>query len=233
MISVVIFAAGRGSRLGVSVPKFVVEVASKPIYFHQLDVLSNLDCQLYIVCGYRAGLLVQLMLEDLDNTSIRRKLTFIYNENYRSGQSGSIARVLETIPLDRPAIFIDGDMLFSWSSIESLLANATSTVMLRHNPTRDGVMANLDGKGQLKGFTRNGPGKLEWGNLALYQPVVLQSFKSILADSDCQHHFELINTAIAKGTTLEHVIGELAEIDEASDLVIAADYVRRVLPHVR
>ena len=94
--------------MGASVPKFVVEVAGQPIFAHQLQALKSLDAQIYVVCGYRASILFQLVMADLgEHEEMRKNLTFVYNDDFRLSQVVSIRRVLDTIPLSRRTLFID------------------------------------------------------------------------------------------------------------------------------
>ena len=227
MNSIVIFAAGRGTRLGASVPKFVVEVDSRPIFLHQLRALNRVPGEIYIVCGYRAALLMQLMLADLaSDEPARSRLTFIYNDQFTEPQCSSIARVMTAIPQDRPALFIDGDMLFSAETAESLIAEQETTVALRAAPTADAVMATLDGDGRLQRFARGRDGTGEWANLAIYQPRHLPLVADVSSSGACRHHFELINELVGRGVSVHTHFAEFAEIDDVDDLRSAGQFVR-------
>jgi CTP:molybdopterin cytidylyltransferase MocA len=227
MNSIVIFAAGRGTRLGASVPKFVVEVDSRPIFLHQFRALSHVPGEIYIVCGYRAALLIQLMLADLaPDEAARSRLTFVYNDQFTAPQCGSIARVMAAIPQNRPALFIDGDMLFAAQTAESLIAEKHTTVALRAAPTADAVMATLDGEGRLRRFARGNDGAGEWANLAFYQPRHLPLLAEIASSGVCRHHFEVINELVVRGVSVNTHFAEFAEVDDVDDLRSAAQFVR-------
>jgi len=227
MNSIVIFAAGRGSRLGASVPKFIVEVESRPIFLHQLRALNGVPGEIYIVCGYRAALLMQLMLADLaPDEPARSRLTFIYNDQFTEPQSGSISRVMAAIPRSRPALFIDGDMLFSGKTAESLVSQQETTVALRAAPTADAVMATLDEDGRLQRFARGQDGSSEWANLAIYQPRHLPLIAEVANSGSCRHHFELLNELVIRGVSVHTHIAEFAEVDDVDDLRSAGQFVR-------
>ncbi len=87
MLNVVIFAAGRGTRLDACLPKFLVGIGSQPVFEHQLQAMRHLHAQIYIVCGFRAPVLCHLVLED---AQLRKNLTFIYNDDYEQSQVVSI-----------------------------------------------------------------------------------------------------------------------------------------------
>ena len=227
MNSIVIFAAGRGSRLGASVPKFIVEVDARPIFLHQLRALSRVPGEIYIVCGYRAALLMQLMLADLaPDEPARSRLTFIYNDRFTEPQCGSISRVMAAIPQNRPALFIDGDMLFSAETAECLVKAQETTVALRAEPTADAVMATLNESDQLQKFERGQDGTGEWANLAIYQPRHLPLLGEVSSSGACRHHFEIINELVVRGVTVHTHFAEFAEVDDVEDLRLAGQFVR-------
>jgi CTP:molybdopterin cytidylyltransferase MocA len=225
--SIVIFAAGRGSRLGASVPKFVVEVESRPIFVHQLEALRDVQGEVYIVCGYRASLLVQLMLADLpEGDALRSRLTFVFNDRYREPQRESIRRALSVIPQNRPALFIDGDMIFGRDTVMQLARSSVTTLVLRKVPSADGVMAQLSPQGTLVQFVRGGIGEGEWGNLVLYHPSELAALASEAANPRYQHHFDLLNSLATQGHAIHTTFAQLAEVDDISDLVTAAGFIK-------
>lgn len=227
MTSIVIFAAGRGTRLGASVPKFIVEVDSRPIYLHQLRALSRIPGEIYIVCGYRAALLMQLMLADLaPDEPARSRLTFIYNDQFTESQCGSITRVMAAIPHDRPALFIDGDMLFSAETAQRLVSAQETTVALRAAPSADAVMATLDEDRRLRRFARGQDGTGEWANLVIYQPRELPLLAEVSTSGACRHHFEILNEMVVRGTTVYTHFAAFAEVDDVDDLHSAGEFVR-------
>jgi bifunctional UDP-N-acetylglucosamine pyrophosphorylase/glucosamine-1-phosphate N-acetyltransferase len=55
--SIIILAAGKGSRMGTSCPKALQKIANKPMLLHLLDTLRALDIvQIILVVGYQASL---------------------------------------------------------------------------------------------------------------------------------------------------------------------------------
>jgi len=228
MINIVIFAAGRGSRLGASIPKFLVEVAKTPIFLHQFQALGNLDAEIYIVIGYRASAVLQLVLEDLQVTgaSWRRRLTFIYNEDYRSPQFGSICRALNVVPLTRPTLFIDGDMVFDSETVEQLATCNQTSVVVRETISADGVIADTEQNRVLR-FRRGTDGQFEWGNLAFYDTDALEQLSRIVKECKLAHHYELINELILRGKQVNFQVADLAEVDDVDDLPLAEHFVRR------
>ncbi len=227
MISIVIFAAGRGSRLGASVPKFIVEVNSRPIFAHQFAALHDIVGEIYVICGYRAALMLPLLLDDTPElAAIRERLTFIHNANYLSPQVGSVRRALAVIPPTRPALFIDGDMLFRASDLCALVDGGHSSVLLRRDPTADAVIAARDEAGRLLRFARGGTGDGEWGNVVYYSPEDLAQLARLCVKTQSRHHYELLNELAASGATIRTRFAPLAEVDDIADLASAARFLR-------
>lgn len=214
MLNVVIFAAGRGTRLDACLPKFLVGVAGRPVFEHQLQAMRHLDAQVYIVCGFRAAVLCHLVLED---APWRKNLTFIYNDDYEQSQVGSIRRALDVIPLSRRAIFVDGDMLFRPEAVEHLAAADDTRVVLRRTITADGVIAKVD-TDRVVEFRREATGELEWGNLAVYQSDAAEELRLIVDSPEHVYHYELINELIRRGYCVRYDVSPLAEIDDGADI---------------
>lgn len=227
-MNLVIFAAGRGSRLGASVPKFLVEVDGVPIFVHQLRALQALGGQVYVVCGYRASILFPLMMEELNSRhpDLRRNLNFIYNDDYKLSQIYSIQRALDVVDSHRSTLFIDGDMLFRSETAQALAAATETTVLLRETITNDGVIATVEGA-RLLGFERRREGQLEWGNLALYTPEALAQLKWLADPQQLTYHYDLVNALVRVGTTVRYHVAPLAEVDEAEDMREAQRFVNR------
>lgn len=216
--SVVIFAAGQGKRLGAGKPKCLMEISGQPIFKYQLTELSNLPMQIYIVCGFRADLLTSTFL----TSTPPGNLSFIYNDRYLEPQSISIKRALQAIPKDRPALFIDGDLLFKRATIELFLNASGNAVLLRECISKDAVIATVS-NGKLSGFQRKPSGQLEWANIARYEPSTLDILAGLTFKET--HHFELINSLVGKGTFFSTIIAETSELDEPSDIPDVQKYV--------
>ncbi len=227
-MNVVIFAAGRGSRLGASVPKFLVEVDGDPIFVHQLRALQPLGGQVYVVCGYRASILFPLMMEDLGSRhpDLRRNLSFIYNDDFKQSQIISIRRALDVVAPTRPTLFIDGDMLFRPEAAQALAAATETTVLLRETITSDGVIANVEAD-RLLGFERRREGQLEWGNLAFYTPASLTMMGRLADPQKLTYHYDVVNALVTAGVSVGYHIAPLAEVDEALDMPEAQRFVAK------
>lgn len=156
---------------------------------------------------------------------MRSRLTFVFNDRFREPQRESIRRVLAVIPQNRPALFIDGDMVFRRDTVTPLASSPETTLVLREQPSSDGVMATLSPSGTLQKFVRGGQGVGEWGNLVLYQPKELAALAQEALQPHHHHHFDLLNALADRGHIIHTTFAELAEVDDVSDLATAATFV--------
>lgn len=111
--TVVINAAGRGTRLGHSCPKCLVHFLGQPLIHWQLQTLKQVD-DLVIVVGFQADEVKRAVV------SRRPDAKFIFNEKYAStGTASSLC--LAARSSTGPVLSLDGDMLVHPHDLESLL----------------------------------------------------------------------------------------------------------------
>lgn len=222
----VIFAAGVGSRMNVDLPKWLVDIDGRGLFEYQLSQLSSFAGCIYIVCGYRAEAVCQQVSQFIDRQAgFIPQVCFIYNPDYRQSQVTSIARTLNSIPLNRRSFLIDGDLLFRSDIIESLHGRAETAVVVRSDVSRDAVIANASAD-RLISFDRGGDGNLEWANVAMYEPSELEQLSQICRDTTATHHFDLINELVRIGNRVRIQQSVVAEIDEPEDLPALKEFAK-------
>lgn len=219
----VIFAAGVGSRLGRGVPKFVANVLDRPLCDWVLPQLVALGGRVFIVCGHQAELVVQTVARWYDKSaSTHSPCCFIFNPNYLGPQAISIAAALQMIDRSNPTYFIDGDLIMSSQTLQSLQGQDRTTALVRRDLTSDPVFAEYSDERLIR-FARppidtQKQGDLEWANIIRYQPRDLELLSSIALDTEAKHHFHLINQCVQAGSEIGLIEGELCEIDNEVDL---------------
>lgn len=104
-IRVLIFAAGRGSRLGAEVPKILVEVAGKTILHRHVESLASLGIDpvdVTVVTGYRS--------EDVAFECQSLGLNVLCNPHWRN--SGTFSSFAVFPPGDHFLLVIHGDLVW-------------------------------------------------------------------------------------------------------------------------
>ncbi len=81
-VSIVISAAGMGTRLGLGCTKALVEIEGKTLIERQLEILKDYD-DIRVVVGYQAEKVIEVV------NSIRKDVTFVFNHDYRNTGTGA------------------------------------------------------------------------------------------------------------------------------------------------
>ena len=171
--TVVIGAAGTGSRLGVGIPKCLVAVDGRSIIDHQLDILEGVP-ELRVVVGYREEQVVRHVI------SRRPDAIFVRNPAY-SRTTTLHSTVLAVRHLgDRPFLALDGDLLLEPDSFEAFLARCAEVgpPLLGICPagTDEAVFVTRGAGGEITGFRRTPPTAYEWCGPAFLRREHLDDF---------------------------------------------------------
>ena len=111
--SIVISAAGSGSRLSFGHTKALLKIAGKPIIIHHLEQLKKFD-DVLIVVGYDAENVIKTVLE------YRRNVTFVFNHRYQTTNTLH-SLYLGTRFARRYVVSIDGDLLIKPRDLQKFL----------------------------------------------------------------------------------------------------------------
>lgn len=161
-----------GSRMGLGIPKCLIEVGGRPIIAHLLDRLAEVE-DVRIVVGFDAPNVMRRIRD------IRRDVTFVVNPSYRMTTTLH-SYVMGGAHLRTPALYMDADILFEPSSFRAFLEGAgaapeTPLIAVTEAKTQDCVYAHVDEAMRITGFSREAPGPFEWANLAWLPPGVLEA----------------------------------------------------------
>lgn len=136
--TVVISAAGRGTRLGRGKPKCLVEVDGRALIDHQFDILGSLD--VIVVVGYQAD-------DVIDHVrNVRPQTRFAANPDYlTTGTAASL--VAGAAATDSPTIIsLDGDLLVRREDFGRLLRATGPTIGLTPRASVTAVGARVEGR---------------------------------------------------------------------------------------
>lgn len=104
-ISVVICAAGMGTRLGIGTTKALVHVCGKPLIIRQLELLNDYD-DVRIVLGYQADKVMEVV------NKYRKDIMFAFNYDYaNTGAAASLSKGI--LGARKYVVSIDGDLLIN------------------------------------------------------------------------------------------------------------------------
>ena len=164
-VTLVIPAAGAGSRLGLGIPKALAKICGRSLIAWQLDQTRDIE-DVRIVVGY--------MAEDVIDAAcaVRRDLTFVFNHDYAStGTAYSLA--LAAKHARQPLVSLDGDLLVHPRDFRAFCSSSAPCIGCGPVRTSDPVFVRSDGAEggvQALAFSREA-GDLEWTGLLKIAPA--------------------------------------------------------------
>lgn len=163
----VICAAGLGSRLGLNLPKCMVEIGNKRLIDHILENLKSVQ-DVRIVVGFKEEEVIKYVRER------RRDVTFIRNPNYNS-TTNAYSLHLGSYDLQEPYINVDGDMILEPNSFKKFLeaceGSETDIIGVTEAKTEDAVFVSVDENNKVNAFSREKISNLEWSGIAYFKNV--------------------------------------------------------------
>lgn len=151
--TLVLSAAGTGSRLGIGQTKGLLDFYGHSLISHQLSLFSDVD-DLRVVIGFQGIDLVSEVLKHRDD------VLFVFNHNYKS--TGTAMSVyLGSLHGREQIIAWDADTIVHPDDVETCLASDSEFLGVSKQQTEEGIFAELDEHGRVMKFTKT-PGPLEW-----------------------------------------------------------------------
>jgi len=213
---VVISAAGVGSRLGLNMPKCLVEVGGKKLIEHQLNLLSDFD-EVWVVVGFKASSVIDAVLK------IREDAIFVFNHRF-SETSNSESLYLASRVMKSGFLAIDGDLLIepnSFIEFNALIHQDEILVGYSDATTEEAVYIDIDKSDRdrmcVLSFVNSSnsdsymPLKYEWSGVCYFpNPQLIQRDAGYVYKQIENHPSERYAAYI-----------KVAEIDTPNDLVLA------------
>ena len=112
-VSIVINAAGIGSRLNLNLPKSMVEVLGKPFIDWQFSIIPS-DVEIIVVVGFKGRKLADLVKSRKPNATI------VINHNYRETNTAGSFKLGSKFGGER-LVSMDGDIMTTRSTLEEFL----------------------------------------------------------------------------------------------------------------
>ena len=182
----VISAAGMGSRLGLNMPKCMIDIHGRRIIDYLLDLLEEIE-NVRIVVGFMEELIIEHVRK------LRDDVVFIRNPNFQT-TSNAHSLWLATRDLDEPFISIDGDMLINPASFTEFLiacSGQDSVIGVAKSNTEEAVFVKLDAKKQIVAFQRSPSETYEWCGIAYMSGMRIPQGEHVYVYSVLEKHLPL------------------------------------------
>lgn len=213
--SAVIAAAGLGSRIGMGMPKCMIEIDGVTILARLLTALRPHVPVIHLVVGYREEMVIEYCARD------HRDVVLVRNPDYRiTNTAYSFAKGARH--LTGKVVYLDGDLIISPDSLGSFLnASRDKEILVGVTNAKSEnavfVEGNEAGKFvEISGFTRENPCQLEWANVVA-GPCDLMSGAGGYVFERLKEHLPLDGYML-----------DLAEVDTTDDLNSAVLFARKV-----
>lgn len=165
--TIVINAAGIGSRLGMNKPKCLIEINDLPIIEHQLRALSNYH-ELVIVVGYQAREVINKV------KSLRDNVTIAFNHRYLENGTAASLKIGARFGKNQ-IISVDGDILFSLVDFERFAKSSSSCIGIMGVKTDEPVFVELSNDKLVLGLSQQKKTDHEWtGLLKMTKEKIMQ-----------------------------------------------------------
>lgn len=207
-VSIVISAAGMGTRLGLGCTKALVEIEGKTLIERQLEILKDYD-DIRVVVGYQAEKVIEVV------NSIRKDVMFVFNHDYRNTGTGA-SFSLGAQHGREYVVALDGDLLVNPEDLIKAIEYEGSCVG-GTTPSTDNPWTMptkmIRGVENVVGFSKE-EGEYEWTGLAKIRNDQLQPGTG--------HVFHLIEPLLP----LPMIFIRTKEIDTVDDYERAVKWVR-------
>ncbi len=140
-VSVVILAAGQGTRMKSKTPKVLHEISGKPMLFHAIEAAQKLSDDITVVLYHEAEMIKQRIIENYEN------INFHIQDAVNFPGTGGALRDIE--PKHEKTLILNGDMpLVTNEALDKLVnndADITMSVIMLDNPSGYGRVMIEDG----------------------------------------------------------------------------------------
>ena len=202
--TIIISCAGMGKRLGMGIPKALIEVDGKPLIIRHLEMLK--DCEdVRIVVGYKAEEVIKVV------NSYRKNITFVFNHDYMNNGTGASVS-LATKYANKYVITIDGDLLIHPDDMNKILNSDKPFVGVCKASTDNPVLTEIEDDKVIE-FSRE-HGTFEWTGVC--------QFETKKINEGTGHVYQLIEPFLP----MDYLFLRTKEIDTPNDYDNAGKWVK-------
>ena len=203
----VIAAAGLGSRLGMGLPKCMLEIEGKTLLTRMIEAIRPITPCIHVVVGYREELVIEHCARH------HRDVLIVRNPEFRETNTAA-SMALGSRGIKAKALFLDGDLLVSPTSLirfAEAAGNVETLVGITQSKSEQAVFVGLegspvDGPCLLHRFSRVDRGPWEWANVVCTHPRFVDQAQGFVFQE------------LEKRLPLPAMEISLAEVDTPNDL---------------
>jgi len=210
--TVVISCAGMGTRLGMNLPKSLIDINGKTLIEWQLEMLKDVS-DIRIVIGYKYQDIIDVVIK------IRPDCVFVFNRDFfKTGTADSYVKGTRFSPFGNLVISLDGDLLVHPDDFKQFLNTPYPCIAIGPKSSEEPVFVNTlnkDGEEFAYAFSRI-HGDYEWTGLA-----------QLRAENVCGctgHVYQLIEPLLPLPTYQIRA----QEIDTYTDYLKAKEWIKNV-----
>lgn len=164
--TVVVNAAGLGTRLGLNKPKALLELAGRPLIHWQLAMLDGVE-DVRVVAGYHAAAVADAVF------AVRPDATVVLNHEFLS--TGTAASLMRGVAhTDGTVLSLDCDLVVHPEDLRAFLATAAPLLGVVPMQSLEPVAADIAETAAgpvVQGFSRDlSAGRFEWSGLVSFDP---------------------------------------------------------------
>jgi choline kinase len=215
--------AGLGKRMKSYGPKALIPIKyGQNILQRQLSIIDQtlVDYNLVLICGFEA----EKMISCSPPNAIK-----VENELYEdTNVARSVAIGLRSIPNCNRLLLINGDLVFSENTIDSIDYNRSSVLVSDDCMSDSEVGCIVNSRGNLENMMYDLPKK--WSQIAYFQDKELEMLRSIVCNRKNRKMFmfEIINKIIEEGGLFKCVEDpsiRIVDVDTSKDIKKAKDII--------
>lgn len=202
--TVVICAAGMGTRLGIGNTKALIQIENKPLIIHQLELLKDYD-DVRIVVGYQAEKVIEVV------KNYRKDIMFVFNYDYKN--TGTAASLSKAIKSAREyVVSMDADLLIKKSDFENFMEHNESLIAISDVTSDEPIYVNLENE---KVISFDKVGEYEWPGLAKIKTELLRPYEG--------HTYEMLESLLP----IKAIKIESRDIDTPDDYDRTCEWVKK------
>lgn len=153
-VTVVISAAGMGTRLGIGSTKSLIDICGKPLIIRQLELLEDYD-DIRIVVGFQAEKVIEVV------NRYRKDIMFAFNNDFQ--YTGAAASLCKGMLNSREyVVSIEGDLLISPYDFELFMNYDSECIAVSKSNSDEPINVDIIGNHAVA-FSKSG--EYEWSGL--------------------------------------------------------------------